>query len=112
MTNRQITISTTDRIKNIMRNHINNRTAKSTTIDQIMFEIANKGYMQARVFLNSYCLKKYEEQYKNCKPLNHGPLVDFEGNPIKISRKGFFTPVDAILEYKNGKNILTMTKKI
>ena len=78
----------------------------------LMFEIANKGYMQARVFLNSYCLKKYEEQYKNCKPLNHGPLVDFEGNPIKISRKGFFTPVDAILEYKNGKNILTLSANI
>ena len=41
-----------------------------------------------------------------------GPLTDFDGERIRISRKGFLTPVDAVLEYENGKNILTLSTNV
>ncbi len=79
----------------------------------LMYYSANKGYIQARSYLNSYCIKKYEEKFKYGKYSDYnGPLVDFDGKPVKISRKGVFTPVDAELEYINGKNILTLSANI
>lgn len=68
------------------------------------------GYMEARRFLNAYCLRRYQ---KAMDPADEspapGPLVDFEGKPIRINRQGMLTPVDAVLEYKDGKNTLTLT---
>lgn len=40
------------------------------------------------------------------------PLRDFDGEIIKISRKGIFTPVDAVLEFKDGRNILTLSTNV
>ena len=41
-----------------------------------------------------------------------GPLKDFDGKVIKISRKGLLTPIDAELKYENGINILTFSVNI
>lgn len=43
---------------------------------------------------------------------SNGALVDFDGMPIKVNRKGIFTPVDAVLEYKDGINVLTLSTDV
>ncbi|MBE7020063.1 MAG: hypothetical protein E7411_01345 [Ruminococcaceae bacterium] len=70
---------------------------------------ALKGFSPARVLLDKYCTDKYDKIFKGKNPYKNGPLTDFKGKRIKIKRKGFFTPVDALLEYKDGKNILTLS---
>lgn len=79
----------------------------------LMCSAANKGCIQARAFLNSYCRLRYEEGYAvNLPKRSDGALVDFDGKPIKIDRQGVFTPVDAVLEYKDGRNILTLSANV
>ncbi|MBR3837487.1 MAG: hypothetical protein IKJ74_04995 [Clostridia bacterium] len=70
---------------------------------------ANHGYMRARTFLNLYCEARYHAEVGKNFPPQEGPLTDFEGKPIKIDRRGVFTPVDAVLKYENGKNVLTLS---
>lgn len=75
---------------------------------------ANNGCVQARAFLNNYCELQYR---KKCEELSinknvTGPLVGFDGKPIKINRQGVFTPIDAVLEYKEGKNVLTLSANV
>ncbi len=80
----------------------------------LMCTAANNGCIQARAYLNAYCEERYQEEYDDL-PINEqsgGVLVDFEGKPIKINRKGVFTPIDAVLEYKDGHNILTLSTNV
>jgi hypothetical protein len=67
--------------------------------------------MQARVFLNTYCQAKYRVNHDQATERT-GALVDFAGKPIKIKRRGLFTPVDAVLTYENGQNILTLQANV
>lgn len=79
----------------------------------LMCASANRGCIQARAYLNFYCTQRYKHEYKvteRKKPC--GALRDFDGKPIKIKRKGVFTPVDAVLEYKDGRNILTLSTNV
>lgn len=91
---------------------------KADTDDQeehalsLMCSSANSGCIQARAFLNAYCENRYQEQNKFIVKEDSTALVDFDGQPIKVNRKGLFTPVDALLEYKEGKNILTLSTSI
>lgn len=79
----------------------------------LMCQSANKGFVQARAFLNAYCEKRYAKEFnKISSSQQEGPLVDFDGQIIKIARTGVLTPIDAVLEYKNGKNILTLSANI
>ncbi|MCR4594924.1 MAG: hypothetical protein K5761_07690 [Clostridiales bacterium] len=78
---------------------------------KLFCDAANSGCIQARAFLNSYCEKRYMETMESEVP-KPGPLVDFEGNRIKINRKGIRTPVDAVLEYMDGINQLTLRTNI
>ena len=68
---------------------------------------AVKGDLHARRDLEEYCRMRYEELMKD-QPKIEGPLVDFLGKRIRISRKGLRAPVDVTLDYKNGQNILTI----
>lgn len=70
---------------------------------------ANSGFLQARRFLNQYCLKEYTKTVSDGIPVSStaGPLVDFDGNRIHIDCSGILTPIDAKLTYENGCNILT-----
>ena len=72
---------------------------------------ANNGCIQARALLNNYCDFQYR---RKCEELSvnkniTGPLVGFDGKPIKINKQGVLTPIDAVLEYKNGENVLTLS---
>ena len=79
----------------------------------LMCDSANKGFVQARSFLNLYCDNRYKESFNELKFLHkEGPLVDFEGNTISLERKGLLTPIDVVLEYKNGRNVLTISTNI
>ena len=80
----------------------------------LMCSAANNGCIQARAFLNHYCQKQYNEKVNtSLKKMQHdGVLVDFEGKPIHIQRKGVFTPIDAELKYHEGRNILTLSTNI
>ncbi len=71
---------------------------------QLMYQLANGGDISARVFLNRYCQKRYESYVVTGDYT--GKLKDFSGKEIVIDRKGVFTPIDARLEYKDGKNTL------
>ena len=74
---------------------------------------ANKGYVQARAFLNRYCEDRYENSVASkINSISNAPLVDFDGKKIKIDRKGVLSPVDAVLKYENGKNVLTLSTNV
>jgi len=79
----------------------------------LMCNSANRGFVQARGFLNWYCNLRYRVSFGNqtLSP-ESGPLVDFDGKPISISRKGLLTPIDAVLEYKDGRNVLTISANV
>ena len=72
----------------------------------------DSGSIQARRRLNEYCRERYESKVDTSKISNDGPLTDFDGKVIKINRKGLLTPIDAVLEYRDGKNILTFSLNV
>ncbi len=93
---------------------------KSSAKDQqeyalsLMCSSANSGCIQARAFLNAFCDERYRKQIKTVFFDNvvNDTLVDFNGEPIKIDRQGIFTPIDAVLECKDGNNVLTLSTNL
>lgn len=77
----------------------------------LVCKAANAGYLPARVYLNSFCQERDRKKHEAAGPVT-GPLVDFDGKPIKINRQGLFTPIDAVLSYENGQNILTLRTNV
>ncbi len=77
---------------------------------RLMATSANHGHIQARAFLNAYCEQQYAEAFdeKQSKASADG-LVDFDGKPIRIKREGVMTPIDAVLERKDNRNVLTLS---
>lgn len=74
---------------------------------------ANNGNINARRELNNYCMKRYDQMIvPERTPYFEGPLVDFYGKKIKIDCKGILTPIDAVLEYKDGVNTLTFSTNV
>lgn len=75
---------------------------------------ANEGYPQARVYLNAFCEERYMKNVGQATNpyAKEGMLVDFDGDEIKINRKGLRTPIDAVLTNENGKNVLTLSANI
>ena len=65
----------------------------------------------SRITLDDYCQKRYAEQAKE-QPKKTGPLIDFSGKRIRISRKGLRAPVDVTLKYKKGQNILSISTNV
>ncbi len=80
----------------------------------LMCSSANSGCIQARAFLNAFCEDRYHEKIKTVfsEKEKHDSLVDFDGKPIKIDRQGIFTPIDAVLECKDGHNVLTLSTNL
>ena len=80
----------------------------------LLYKAADRGYVPARVFLNDYCETRYRSMVTDNLPDDKktGRLVDFEGKPIRIKREGLFTPIDAVLEYEDGCNVLTLSTNI
>ncbi len=92
---------------------------KTTKIDSIEYGLnllcvaANNYFIPARVLLNNYCDIRYTTTFaKTFKIPQNKPLTDFNGKRIKINRTGILTPVDAKLEYIDGKNILTLSANV
>ena len=72
-----------------------------------VYRAAGSGSMTAKHYLDKVCKERYEKAFPpsgNTK----GPLKDFDGKEIRIRRTGLRTPVDAVLSYENGENILTL----
>ena len=80
----------------------------------LMAKSARAGHLQARAYLNSYCQGRYEKEIEEINKLadEATPLTDFDGKTIKIDRKGVFSPIDAVLEFKDGRNILTLSTNV
>lgn len=78
----------------------------------ILCRAADGGNIQARMLLNNYCFKRYDESMSKLETRGDGPLVDFDGKRIKINRTGIMTPVDAELDYADGINVLTLSANI
>lgn len=81
---------------------------------KLMCSSANNGCVLARSFLNSYCEERYADEFKERYNGGNGccELLDFNGNPIRINRKGILTPVDVTLEHKDNRNILTLSTNL
>lgn len=74
---------------------------------------ANEGCAQARSLLNQYCDIRYDSiPGTSAKTPHIGGLVDFDGMPIHIDRKGVFTPIDARLERRGGENVLSLSTNL
>ncbi len=69
---------------------------------------ASNGWLQARAELNAYCRDRYEASCPEASAYN-GPLKDFDGKVIRIDHSGFMVPVDARLDFIDGRNILTFS---
>jgi len=74
----------------------------------LLWESAKSGYFFSRMALAKLCEDRSEE-YQSKIPEKEGELTDFDGKKIVINRQGLLTPVDAVLTYENGRNILTFT---
>ena len=73
---------------------------------------ADNGYLPARRKLNRICEDRYREKFPLPAEKPDGcpsPLKDFNGDTIKIDRKGLLAPVDVGLRFENGRNILTLS---
>lgn len=80
----------------------------------LMCNSANAGCVQARGFLNAYCEDRYQERFESVSTdrEQRTGLVDWEGKPIEIDRQGVFTPIDAVLDCRNGRNTLTLSANV
>ena len=79
----------------------------------LMCGSANKGFVQARAFLNLYCENRYGINVATDLDISfNGPLVDFDGKKIKIDRRGVLSPVDAVLNFDGDKNILSLSTNV
>lgn len=79
---------------------------------QLMRYAASEGCIQARAHLNAYCEDRYQMGSGASAATHKGALVDFDGKPIRIKRRGLFTPVNAVLRYRNGKNVLILSANV
>lgn len=72
----------------------------------LLCRAARGGNIPARSQLLRLRRMRYEETRWNDRSVD-GPLIGFDGKPIRINRTGLMTPVDAVLAYENGRNVLT-----
>lgn len=95
-------------IDGVLRSTANDQNEYALTL---MCSAANSGCIGARSYLNKYCQNRYDKDVSSRleKINSQKGLVDFDGELIKIDRKGVLTPIDAVLETKNGKNVLTLS---
>ena len=74
---------------------------------------ASFGYPEARKVLNAYCEDKYRERFSSLESHCTGErLVDFDGEPIAIDRRGKRMPINAVLCFENGRNILELSANL
>lgn len=88
---------------------INEGDSKTRGINLLHYS-ANRGSVFARTTLNRLCFERYTESRAKCSDSSiSGPLTDFYGKIIKINKSGVLTPIDAVLEYKDGINWLNLS---
>ena len=68
---------------------------------------AKRGNLPARTLLLSFRHARERQIGRNGRP-SGGPLRGFDGKEIRIKRTGWLTPVDAVLAFDNGRNVLTL----
>lgn len=73
----------------------------------LLCRAARRGDPSARTLLLRFRHERYLQTRWN-DHLVEGPLTDFDGKEIHINRTGLLTPVDAVLKYANGRNVLTL----
>jgi hypothetical protein len=79
----------------------------------VLRNMAGRGSVRASKMLSSLCFERYyHDVQRKILPSPNGPLTDFEGKQIRINRKGIRTPVDAVLEYVDGVNRLTLSANL
>ncbi len=72
------------------------------------------GIPEARSFLNEFCRERYDRTLQAEAPGKGGtgPLRGFDGKIFSINRTGLRTPIDAVLSYENGRNILRLSADV
>ncbi len=80
----------------------------------IMCACANRGCIQARAYLNAYCARRYAGRYGSlfAGRRTTEALLDFEGVPIRVNRRGILTPIDAVLTYEGDRHVLTLSTNL
>lgn len=69
---------------------------------------ARRGDPSARTLLLRFQRERHMQTRWN-DHLVEGPLIGFDGKEIHIHRTGLLTPVDAVLSYDNGQNVLALS---
>lgn len=81
-------------------------TREETAMKQLALA-SEMGSLQAQVLINELVSKRYEKDFKGViDKQNPHPLVDFDGEEIKIEESGSRIPIDAKLEFDGSKNHL------
>ena len=78
------------------------------TAVNLLCRAAKAGWLPARTILLRFRNARYRQTRQNDRPEN-GPLTGFDGKEIHIDRTGLMTPVDAVLTYEDGMNVLTLS---
>lgn len=85
---------------------------------KMLWEAAAAGSVRAKNYLDQICEKPARTADSPAEP-DHpertvfrdykGPLKDFDGKVIDLRKEGLRTPVDAVLKYEDGMNILDLS---
>lgn len=82
-----------------------NRTERAVNL---LCGAAKRGNLPARTLLLRFRYARKMQIERNNRP-SDGPLTGFDGKEIRIKRTGWLTPVDAVLAFDNGRNVLTLS---
>lgn len=85
------------------------RKSLNEDIITLLYVAAKRGSIQARAYLNNLCSLRYKRRFaESASEAEYNVLTGFDGEPIKLCRKGALTPVDAELINIGGKNLLKL----
>lgn len=80
---------------------------------EILCHLADSGDVSSRELLNRICAARYKNAMGDSSAFcTSDRLVDFDGKPISIDRKGLLTPIDAELKRVNGNNVFQLRANI
>lgn len=80
----------------------------------LLHRLSKSGHIRAKILLDNYCRFRYRKQFGDASlpRVTHCGLTDYSGKLIKIKRNGLFTPVKAVLERRDDRNVLTISLNV
>lgn len=95
--------------KMLLDGHLDTKTGSRIELAvDLLCRAAKRGDIPSRTLLLRFRQTRYRQTQEGNRRAG-GPLTDFDGKEIRINRTGLLTPVDAVLTYANGRNVLTLS---